>query len=75
MNMEENNLCHYHLIKDEILGKYNWKGDDKLINIVLLGITNDIPDYDDEYKLHRLLVTLFSNKLNASEKINELLLC
>ncbi len=70
MNMEENNLCHYHLIKDEILGKYNWKGDGKLINIVLLGITNDIPDYDDEYKLHRLLGTLFSNKLNANEKIN-----
>ncbi len=75
MNMEENNLCHYHLIKDEILGKYNWSDDEKLINIVLLGITNDIPDYDDEYKLHRLLGTLFSNKLNASEKINELPLC
>ncbi len=70
MNMEENNLCHYHLTRDEILGKCNWKGDEKLINIVLLGITNGVPDYDDEYKLHRLLCTLFSNKLNASEKIN-----
>ncbi len=70
MNMEENNLCHYHLTRDEILGKCNWMGDEKLINIVLLGITNGVPDYDDEYKLHRLLCALFSNKLNASEKIN-----
>lgn len=37
---------------------------------MILGITNDIPDYDNDYDMHRLLGTLFSNKLNVDEKLS-----
>ncbi len=70
MNMSDNSLSHYHLTKDEILKPYNWKGNIDLLNIILIGITNDIPDYNDYYDMHRLLGTLFSSKLNTSEKLS-----
>ena len=70
MNMDDNSLSHYHLIKDEMLKPYNWKGNIDLLNIILIGITNDIPDYNNYYNMHRLLGTLFSNKLNTSEKLS-----
>ena len=46
MNMEYNSLSHIHLAKDEMLRPYNWKGNIDLLNIVLVGITNDIPEHD-----------------------------
>ena len=70
MNMDDNSLSHYHLIKDEMLKPYNWKGNINLLNIILIGITNDIPDYNNYYNMHRLLGTLFSNKLNTNEKLS-----
>ncbi len=70
MNMDDNILSHIHLVKDEILKPYNWKGNLDLLNIVLLGITNDIPKHDEKYKLHRLIGALLSNKLKEQEKLD-----
>ena len=70
MNMNQNVLSHYHLSKNDVLEPYDWKGNADLLNIVLLGITNDIPEFNSEYNMHRLLGTLFSSKLNANEKIS-----
>ena len=53
-----------------MLKPYNWKGNIDLLNIILIGITNDIPDYNNYYNMHRLLGTLFSNKLNTNEKLS-----
>ena len=39
-------------------------------NIVLIGITNDIPKRVEKYELHRLIGTLFSNELNIQEKLD-----
>ena len=41
MNMDDNSLSHIHLTKDELLKPCNWKGNLDLLNIVLIGITND----------------------------------
>lgn len=70
MNMDDNILSHIHLVKVEILKPYNWKGNLDLLNIVLLGITNDIPKHDEKYKLHRLIGALLSNKLKEQEKLD-----
>lgn len=70
MNMDDNILSHIHLIKDEILKPYNWKGNLDLLNIVLLGITNDIPKHDEKYELHRLIGALLSSKLKEQEKLD-----
>ena len=59
MNKKQNSFTHYHLVKDDMLRPYDWKGNIDLFNIVILGITNDIQDYDDN-SINRLLGTLFS---------------
>ena len=69
MNMPQNSLCHIHLIKEDLLGKHNWKGNLDLLNIVMIGLTNELPERHNEYELHRLLCTMFSNELSQKEKM------
>ena len=69
MDMEYNCMSHIHLTKDEILRPHAWKGNLDLLNIVMIGVTNDIPEQDDNYELHRLIGTLVSNKLGEQEKL------
>ena len=69
MNMDESTMAYVHLAKDDLLGSYPWKGRIDLLNIVLIGIADELPAHDDKYELHRLLSTLLSTGLSASEKI------
>jgi len=69
MNMDENSMAYVHLAKDDLLGSYQWKGGFDLLNIVLIGIANELPEHDDKYELHRLLSTLFSMELSVDEKL------
>ena len=61
MNMDDNSLSHIHLTKDEMLKPCNWKGNLDLLNIVLIGITNEI---------HRLIGALLSSELKDQEKLD-----
>ena len=70
MNMDDNSLSHIHLTKDEMLKPYNWKGNLDLLNIVLIGITNEIPEHDEKYEMHRLIGTLLSSELKEQEKLD-----
>lgn len=69
MNMDENCMDYVHLTDDKLTGSYPWKGRIDLLNIVLIGIANELPEHDNKYELHRLLSTLLSTELSASEKI------
>ncbi len=69
MNMNYNCLSHIHLTKDELLKPHDWKGNLDLLNIVMIGITNDIPEHDEDYELHRLIATLLSSELKEHEKL------
>ena len=70
MNMDYNSLSHIHLTKDEMLKPYNWKGNLDLLNIVLIGITNEIPEHDEKYEMHRLIGALLSSELKEQEKLD-----
>ena len=70
MNMDGNSLSHIHLTKDEMLKPCNWKGNLDLLNIVLIGITNEIPEHDDKYEMHRLIGALLSSELKEQEKLD-----
>lgn len=70
MNMDCNSLSHIHLAKDEMLSPYDWKGNIDLLNIVLVGITNDIPDHEEKYEMHRLIGALLSSELKEQEKLD-----
>lgn len=69
MNMDENCVDYVHLTDDKLLGSYPWKGGIDLLNIVLIGIANELPEHDDKYELHRLLSTLLSMELSVDEKL------
>ena len=70
MNMDDNSLSHIHLTKDELLKPCNWKANLDLLNIVLIGITNGIPEHDEKYEMHRLIGALLSSELKEQEKLD-----
>lgn len=70
MNMDQNSMDYVHLTDDKLLGSYSWKGGLNLLNIVLIGISNELPEHDDKYELHCLLSTLFSMELSVNEKLS-----
>ena len=72
MNQEVSSMNHIHLIDEPIIGNVSWKGNLDLLNIVFLGIPQKIPEYDENYDLHRLLGTLFSDSIGSEEKIERL---
>ena len=70
MNMTENSLEHIHLVKESIVNLHAWKGKLDLINIVMIGLSEDIPIHEEKYELHRLLGALLSQNLSVNEKLN-----
>ncbi len=69
MNMDCNCLSHIHLTKEEMLKPHDWKGNLDLLNIVMIGVTSDVPEPDENYELHRLIGTLLSDRLREQEKL------
>lgn len=69
LNMPVNSMSHIHLSKEEFLQDYTWRGDLDILNIVMLGITNELPQYDEKHRLHRLLSSLLSDSMAVSEKL------
>ena len=52
-----------------MLKPHDWKGNLDLLNIVMIGVTNDIPERGENYELHCLIGTLLSDKLKEQEKL------
>ncbi len=70
MNTDENSINHVHLTNDTLMGSYAWKGKLDLINIVMIGLSKELPKRDKQYELHRLLGALLSKELTVDEKLN-----
>jgi hypothetical protein len=70
MDLEENCMNHICLTDHKILGNHTWKGRLDILNIVLVGLGKEIPEKEEEdYGMHRLLGTVFSDELSADDKI------
>ncbi len=70
MGMDENSMDYVHLTDDKVIGSYPWKGRFDLLNIGLIGTSNELPEHDDKYELHRLLSTILSMGLSVDEKLD-----
>lgn len=70
MNLDENSMGHVHLAYDKLIGDYQCKGRLDLLNIVLIGLSNELPKHDEQYELHRLLGALLSKQLSVDEKLS-----
>ena len=69
MNKKENSLSHIHMVKDDLLGDQDWKGNLDILNIVMIGLARKIPPKEERYELHRLLGTLLSQTMTAEQKL------
>ena len=69
MNMKENSLSHIHMVKDDLLGDQDWKGNLDILNIVMIGLAKEIPPKEEKYELHRLLGALLSQTMTAEQKL------
>jgi len=69
MGMDESSMAYVHLTKDDVLGSHQWVGGLDLLNIVMIGIADELPEHDDKYELHRLLSAVLSMELSADEKL------
>lgn len=70
MNTSENIMSHVHLTKDDLVGVYDWAGNLELFNIIMIGLSKEIPEHNEMYELHRLLGALLSQELTSNEKLN-----
>ena len=57
-------------MKEDLIGSYEWKGNLDLVNIIMLGVSKELPEHDEEYELHRLLGSLLSQELTTDEKLD-----
>lgn len=69
MNMDTNSMCHIHLTRDDLIGSFPWRGNLDLLNTILIGLTDELPEHDDTYELHRLLGALLSQNLPVEQKL------
>lgn len=69
LNQKEDTQQHIHFTKDEQQGKRKWKGRMEIPNIVMIGLAKNLSKPKKANSLHRLLGTLFSDKMYADEKI------
>lgn len=70
MNRKDNTMNYVHLADDKLLGDYQCEGNLDLLNIVMIGIADELPMRDERYELHRLLGALLSKQLSEDEKLN-----
>ena len=70
MNMDGNSMNHIHLMNDNVIGSYEWRGKLDLLNIIMIGLAEELSGHDERYELHRLLGALLSKELTIDEKLN-----
>ncbi len=67
--MGEDYIKHIHLASEDILGRHPLEGTLDLLNIMFVGLKDQLAEKDEKYRLHRLLGVLLSENLNPKEKL------
>ena len=64
-----NYIKHIHLTSEDILESCELEGNLDLLNIMVVGLNDKVPEQDERYELHRLLSILLSEELKPAEKL------
>ena len=57
------------MFDQKVIGSKNWKGNLNLLNAVIIGVSDELPEHNETYDLHRFLGVLLSNNLDYYEKV------
>ena len=60
-------MSHIHLTKEDLIGSYEWKGNLDLLNIIMIGLAKELPEHDETYRLHRLLLSIIVRAYSGRE--------
>ena len=66
---KENTLNYLRLFDQKVICSKNWKGNLNLLNAVIIGLSDELPEHNETYDLHRFLGVLLSNNLDYYEKV------
>ena len=67
-NMNEDSMTHYHLTSEDVIGHEEWKGYVDLLNLVMIGLRDNLSKKEEGHGLHRLLGTIFLPSVTKQEK-------
>ena len=67
--MKEDYIKYIHLASEDMLGRHKLEGTLDLLNIMFVGLKDELAGKDERYRLHRLLGTLLSETLKPKEKL------
>lgn len=70
MNEPENSITDYHLTREQILGTSAWQENLDLLHVILIGVSNDVPERREQNELHRLLCALYSDQMTSEGILN-----
>lgn len=68
--MPQNSMEHIQLARNRLLGDQEWAGKLDILNIVVIGLSKNLPGHDEKYELHRLLAALLSKEMKPIEKLD-----
>lgn len=51
------------------MGNHEWKGNLDLLNIIMIGLAEDVSGKEEKHELHRLLGAVLSEKIKTDEKL------
>jgi predicted transposase/invertase (TIGR01784 family) len=65
---KQNTIAEFSISQKNIVGNYPETGSYDLLSVIFVGLSDEIADERDEYRLHRLLETFFSETLDEKRK-------
>jgi hypothetical protein len=65
---KKNTITEFSIKQQNIVGNYPDTSRYDLLSVIFVGLSDDIADERDEYRLHRLLETFFSESLDEHQK-------
>ena len=71
MNMKENSLTQIYLTKKNIIGSHDWKGDLELLNIIMIGIAENLPEKEYDILIEDDIREEVEEMCNLSQGIKE----
>lgn len=70
MNELMNSLTHYHMQADHLYGLRKWSGNLDMMNIIVIGVSRELPRRGEQNRLHRLLGALLSDTLTRDKRLD-----